>query len=282
VPKLQFSDGRSDKTEPAPAWSVLSVDDDDDIHAATRFALNGFRYRDREVEISEARSAAEAVAWLRDNPDPAVMIIDVVMETHHAGLDLARAVREELGNETTRMVLRTGQAGYAPEMQVTLDYDIDDYLLKSDTDADGLRQSLVFAIRNYERLGATQAFRQERDVVSARFKAVLKAFDAPVAVVDRSGRIVGASQTLARSLGYPIDVVPGIEVSRVLDMRACDIVRQVAAATTERAGHVLCSVRAENGAELHGNARISPLTGAGDVMVTLSNLESGTTGSGDG
>ena len=49
------------------------------------------------------------------------------MERQNSGLDLARAIRQELGNAAIRMVLRTGQPGMAPERYVIDNYDIDDY-----------------------------------------------------------------------------------------------------------------------------------------------------------
>jgi hypothetical protein len=43
------------------------------------------------------------------------VLLDVVMETADAGLLLVDYIRRELGLSATRIVLRTGQPGYAPE-----------------------------------------------------------------------------------------------------------------------------------------------------------------------
>lgn len=62
-----------------------------------------------------------------DNPDVAVCLLDVVMETEHAGLETANAIRSMLKNTFVRIVLRTGQPGQAPEETIIAEYDINDY-----------------------------------------------------------------------------------------------------------------------------------------------------------
>ena len=96
-------------------YRVLVVDDEPDIHAVTKLSVRGLTYADREVELLSATSGAEAVETMRANPDVAVILLDVVMETDSAGLDACRAIRDELDNHLVRIVLRTGQPGQAPE-----------------------------------------------------------------------------------------------------------------------------------------------------------------------
>ena len=88
-----------------PPWNVLVVDDEPEVHAVTRLALRNFRFADRNLHFLNAHSAAEAEKMLRENGDIAVMLLDVVMETDKAGLDLVRTVRELLGNQFVRIVL---------------------------------------------------------------------------------------------------------------------------------------------------------------------------------
>jgi len=109
----------------ARPWYVMVVDDDDDVHATTRFALNGARVLGRPIELLHAHSAAEAWARLGEVKDIAVALIDVVMESPDAGLRLVRELREA-GMREMRIVLRTGQPGYAPEVSVISSYEIDD------------------------------------------------------------------------------------------------------------------------------------------------------------
>ena len=80
------------------------------------------------------------------------MLLDVIMETDDAGLDLVEFIRNELKNETVRIILRTGQPGQAPERSVIVDYDINDYKAKTELTADKLFTSLTAALRSYQQL----------------------------------------------------------------------------------------------------------------------------------
>ncbi|WP_341676897.1 hypothetical protein [Niveibacterium sp. SC-1] len=126
----------------AEPWRVLVVDDDPSVHAATRLALSRVSHRGRPVEVISAYSAREARACFLEQTDINVALIDVVMETDHAGLELARFVRDELGNQRVRLVIRTGQAGHFEESAVRRDYPVDDYCQKAELTASRLRDIL--------------------------------------------------------------------------------------------------------------------------------------------
>lgn len=128
---------------------LLVVDDDESVLQVTRLILSRFQYKGHALEILEARSAAEAREQLLKCPGIAIVLLDVVMESDDAGLKLVGYIRNELHNHHIRILLRTGQAGYAPERQVVQDYDINDYLLKSEVTQSRLILSLTAAIRGY-------------------------------------------------------------------------------------------------------------------------------------
>jgi response regulator RpfG family c-di-GMP phosphodiesterase len=133
-------------------WRVLIVDDDVDVHAVTRLALRNVSFKGRELELFSAYSGAEGYKILRDTPDIALVLLDVVMETDDAGLILARRIREELGNQIVRVVLRTGQPGQAPEQRVIIEYDINDYKAKTELTTQKLFTTVISALRAYEGL----------------------------------------------------------------------------------------------------------------------------------
>lgn len=135
-------------TENRP-WPVLVVDDDPDVHAMTRVLLRDFSFQGRGFEVISAMSGAEARAVLAERADIPVMLLDVVMETTDAGLALVHHVREELGNRRTAIVLRTGQPGEAPERDVMLAYDINDYRSKTELTAQKLFTSLIGGLRSW-------------------------------------------------------------------------------------------------------------------------------------
>jgi signal transduction histidine kinase len=136
----------------APTWKVAIIDDDDAVHEGTSFALYDYSLYGQRIEILSARSAAEGRALMRAVPDIAVILLDVVMETDDAGLKLVDYIRTELKNEAVRIILRTGQPGQAPERQVIVDYDINDYKAKTELTADKLFTSLTAALRGYQQI----------------------------------------------------------------------------------------------------------------------------------
>ncbi|MGC2855363.1 ATP-binding protein [Novispirillum sp. DQ9] len=204
---------------PAPAaaagwpWKVLVVDDDPEIHHVTRIVLDGLTFRGRSVRLLTASSAAEARAVLADHPDVAVLFLDVVMETEDAGLALVPHLRDVLGLRSMRIILRTGQPGQAPERDVILRYDIDDYKAKTEMTAQKLLTSTVAGLRAFEALHALERSRlglQERveeghrhlEASEARFRALLEAVPEGVVVSDAAGLVRTFSPAAERLFGH--------------------------------------------------------------------------------
>lgn len=137
-------------------WKILIVDDDDQVHKVTTLALTDIQILGSPLSFLHAFSAQEAVSVLEADDDIAVILLDVVMERDDSGLELARIIREEMKLSTTRIILRTGQPGYAPELEVIQNYDINDYRMKSELTRTRLITALTTAIRSYHQLKAVQ------------------------------------------------------------------------------------------------------------------------------
>jgi signal transduction histidine kinase/response regulator of citrate/malate metabolism len=144
--------GPAEADDGLPAWKVAVIDDDPAVHEGTRFALYDYSLHEQGVEIISAYSAEEGRELMRTTPNIAVILLDVVMETDNAGLALVDYIRNELKNETVRIILRTGQPGQAPERRVIVDYDINDYKAKTELTADKLFTALTAALRGYQQL----------------------------------------------------------------------------------------------------------------------------------
>lgn len=158
------------KNTPHPDWKLLVVDDDPSIHDVTRLVLGNFRFRGRGLEIIGAFSAKEAQPILRNQKDIAVVLLDVVMETEHAGLDLVHFIREEANNNFVRIVLRTGQPGQAPELQVISDYDINDYKEKSELTSEKMYSTITTALRSYDDIIKIHQLAVERSDLEAKIR----------------------------------------------------------------------------------------------------------------
>jgi signal transduction histidine kinase/DNA-binding NarL/FixJ family response regulator len=151
---LHLIDDSGTVPEPSTArkWKVAVIDDDRAVHEGTRFALSDYVLHGQTLEILSAYSAAEGRALMRAHPDIAAVLLDVIMETDAAGLDLVEYIRNDIKNETVRIILRTGQPGQAPERRVIVQYDINDYKAKTELTADKLFTSLTAALRSYQQL----------------------------------------------------------------------------------------------------------------------------------
>jgi len=141
-------------------WKVLIVDDDEEIHAVTKMALRRFTFDGKSIEFLSAYSAAEGKKMLSANMDTAVILLDVVMEEEDSGLQLARYIRTELHNHLVRIILRTGQPGQAPENQVVVEYDINDYKEKTELTAQKLYTTLVTTLRSFRDMSIIEVNRR--------------------------------------------------------------------------------------------------------------------------
>lgn len=168
---ISFADepGVLDDASPLPdaVWHVFIVDDEPDVHAATKLALKGIHVEGRGLAFSHAHSAAQAMELLAVPNDFAVAFIDVVMESGDAGLHLVRLIRENLHNHSLRIVLRTGQPGYAPEIDTIRQYDINDYRTKSELTQVRLFTCLTMAVRAYAQIRQMEAGRRGLEQILA-------------------------------------------------------------------------------------------------------------------
>lgn len=198
------------------AWIVLIVDDQEDVHNVTRMVLAELAFEGRPVVCISAFSGAEAMQILKEREDVAVMLLDVVMETTHAGLEVARFAREDIHNRLVRIILRTGQPGEAPERDVVTELDINDYRSKTDLTSERLVTSVITAIRSYRDLKTIDESRRglhhlamsvahqirNRTVAIAGFANIIKRSDAlPEKVAEYLSTIMEESAKLEEMVG---------------------------------------------------------------------------------
>ncbi|MDT9000704.1 EAL domain-containing protein [Paucibacter sp. APW11] len=167
---LQFLDGPEHHDDEAAdlgrqPWRILIVDDDADVHKATELAMQGLLVEGQPLAFLHANSAAAARTMLASEPDLAVVLLDVVMESEDAGLQLVRFIRDELRLRAVRIVLRTGQPGYAPEIETVQAYDINDYKTKSELTRTRLYTVLTAAIRSYRQIRALETNRKGLELI---------------------------------------------------------------------------------------------------------------------
>lgn len=150
--KLIFAPNRSKKeaTKLQKIWKILIIDDEPEVHDVTKMVLTDFSFLDRKAEFLSAHSRIEGEEMLRKHKDICLVLLDVVMEEDDSGLQLVRFIRDELENHFIRIILRTGQPGQAPEKEVIINYDINDYKAKAELTSKKLFTSIVSSLRTYQ------------------------------------------------------------------------------------------------------------------------------------
>ncbi|MBF0556152.1 MAG: response regulator [Nitrospirae bacterium] len=168
-------------------WNLLVVDDEPDIHDVTRIALKRKKWREKSMNIVPSFSAKEAKQMLgqHDREYFDVCLIDVVMESDTAGLELCKYIRDNFPI-SLRLILRTGQAGKAPEEQVMNEYDIDHYLSKTEATPDRIFGLVRSCLRVSEEIYTVLALSSQLQKFSGKILSDLDKFDSFIEPVDQT------------------------------------------------------------------------------------------------
>ncbi|MBT3209392.1 MAG: response regulator [Bacteroidetes bacterium] len=190
-------------------WKILIVDDDEGVHAVTKLTLDDFVFNNKKLVILDAYSAQEAKELLAKHKDIALILLDVVMETSQAGLNLVKYIRKEIENDYVRIVLRTGQPGEAPEKKVIVDYDINDYKTKTELTADKIFTIVVASLRTYDiMLNIKQVNEQLGDEIDERkksekkYKSIFDNASEGIYQTNAEGELMIVNQAFAQIFGY--------------------------------------------------------------------------------
>ncbi len=193
-------DERESKTIES-SWKVLIVDDEIEIHHITKLALREFYFENKSINFVSAYSGKEAKEIIKENQDIALILLDVVMETEEAGLEVVKYIRDILDNKIVRIILRTGQPGQVPEDVVIVSYDINDYKTKTELTNKKLFTTVVTALRAFSSLNQIESSKSELEKIaaaSARFvpREFLKFLKRESIVDARLGDSVQAEMTI--------------------------------------------------------------------------------------
>lgn len=164
---------KKSKAVELPPWKIAIIDDEEDIHVITKMALKRFELDGRGLKFVDAYSAAEGRELMSQESDIALVFLDVVMETDDAGLEFARWLRQDFDNHFTRIVLRTGQPGQAPEEKVIMDYDINDYKEKTELDRKKLFTTVFAALRAYRDIITVEESRKYQELYRIGLEKVI-------------------------------------------------------------------------------------------------------------
>jgi len=139
---------------------ILIIDDEEDIHTVIKLSLEGFVFENKKINFLDAYSGEQAREILKSHDDIAVVLLDVVMETDHAGLNFVKYIRETINNHFIRIVLWTGQPGHAPKKDIIVSYEINDYKTKTDLTDENIFTTVLASLRSYSAMMVIEGFRQ--------------------------------------------------------------------------------------------------------------------------
>ncbi|MFT2090644.1 DUF3369 domain-containing protein [Paraglaciecola sp. 2405UD69-4] len=182
------------------SWKVLIVDDEPEIHAVTKLALGDFVFQDKKIEFISVFSGAEAKKAFMEHDDISMVLLDVVMETDDAGLIVADFIRNELNNHFTRIILRTGQPGQAPERDVIVNYDINDYKSKTELTAQKLFSVVISALRSYHDINVIEESRKglEKVITASADIFSLQSFESFIeGIMQQLSSLLGGTKDVA-------------------------------------------------------------------------------------
>ncbi|MGR3220234.1 MAG: response regulator [Candidatus Anammoxibacter sp.] len=141
-------------------WKIMIVDDEQEVHSVTRFALRDYEFKSKKLEFVSAYSGEEAKRLLIEHSDTAIILLDIVMEEDDSGLKLVEHIRGNMKNKLFRIIIRTGQPGEAPEEEVIFKYDINDYKEKTELTDKKLITALTTALHAYSDLMMMESYQE--------------------------------------------------------------------------------------------------------------------------
>ena len=139
-------------------WKIIIADDEEEVHNLTKMVMEDYTFDDKGVTFLSAFSGEQTLELLSQNPDTALLLLDVVMEEENTGLKLVEYIRNNLKNSFVRIILRTGQPGQAPEKKVIREYDINDYKSKIELTSQKLFTAVTSSLRSYKDLRSIEKY----------------------------------------------------------------------------------------------------------------------------
>ena len=147
--QVETQDAATNEDTGADPWVILVADDDEMVHLVTELVLKDLTFEGRPIQLVRANSAAETREFLEEHGGVALLLLDVVMETVSAGLDLVPVIRSDLRNREIRIIVRTGQAGYEEQSSIIRRFDINGFARKEDLKHQDLRDNVILGLRAY-------------------------------------------------------------------------------------------------------------------------------------
>ncbi len=145
------------QARPIDFYLILVVDDNTDVHEATRLTLKDSRINGRRIELLDAYSGEEAKRFIAHGIPFDLVLLDMVMETDDAGMNVAKFIQSYFGYKPApAIIMRTGQPGQFKDQDVTDSIWFDEFILKSSITRNRLIEVITRRLAEAEQDGATR------------------------------------------------------------------------------------------------------------------------------
>ncbi|MEY8204679.1 MAG: ATP-binding protein [Bermanella sp.] len=130
-------------------WKVLLADDDPLFHKIGHALLDGIEFDGHRIETFTSHDYASTCLFIKENPDTALVVLDVYMDDATTGYKVIEYVRNQLQNNELRILLHTGDTNIESEEIALEKYAISGFLSKLNGDHQQLIIKAKLAIRSY-------------------------------------------------------------------------------------------------------------------------------------
>ena len=130
-------------------WKVLLADDDPLFHKIGHALLDGIEFDGHRIETFTSHDYASTCLFIKENPDTALVVLDVYMDDATTGYKVIEYVRNQLQNNELRILLHTGDTNIKSEEIALEKYAISGFLSKLNGDHQQLIIKAKLAIRSY-------------------------------------------------------------------------------------------------------------------------------------
>ncbi len=232
-----FAEDDTEEEQTTEKWKILIVDDEDAVHSLTILNLQGFSFEGKGLEFISAYSGEKANHLIKENPDTALVLLDVVMEDTDSGLRVIKYIRETLRNDVVRIVLRTGQPGHAPRTEVIVNYDINDYKEKQELTYQELFTTVISSLRAYQgilnlkntnkelqeineqletEIGERRRAEENLRESEKKFRSISSSAQDAIMLMDNWGKISYWNEAAEKMFGYSNQEIMGRELHSLL------------------------------------------------------------------
>ena len=155
-------------------WKVLLADDDPIFHKIGHAKLDGVEFDGHQIETFNSDDYKSSCLFLQENPDTALVVLDIHMDEASTGFKIIDFVRNDLNNSELRILLYTGDSNIESEESMLDSYAVSGYLSKTDPAPEQLLTKVKLALRSYsdirkvKKLGQTNSELEKEVAVHTR------------------------------------------------------------------------------------------------------------------